>query len=42
MSTEIQQKLEAARQQWNQEHENVVQEMVKQALVKAKHEYEGM
>jgi len=41
MSAEIQQKLEAARQQWKQEHDNVVQEMVKQALLKTKHEYEG-
>jgi len=42
MSAEIQQKLEAARQQWKQEHDNDVQEIVKQALVKTKQEYEGM
>ena len=42
MSAEIQQKLSAAHKQWRQEHDTVVQETVKQALVKAKHEYEGM
>lgn len=42
MSAEIQQKLSAAHRQWRQEHNTVVQETVKQALVKARHEYEGM
>ena len=42
MSTEIQQKLVAAHQQWKQEHNSIVQETVKQALAEAKHEYEGM
>ena len=42
MSAEIQQKLAAAHKQWKQEHHTVVQEAVKQAFAKAKHEYEGM
>ena len=42
MSTEIQQKLAAAHKQWKQEHDTVVQETVKQALAKVKHEYESM
>ena len=41
-STEIQQKLAVAHQQWKQEHDSIVQETVKQALAEAKHEYEGM
>ena len=41
-STEIQQKLAAAHQQWKQEHDSIVQKTVKQALAEAKHEYEGM
>ena len=41
ISAEIQQNVEVARQKWKQEHENIVQETVKEALAKTKHEYEG-